>query len=295
MLNKTTVESINSKEVNALIDLLDDPDDNIFGTVKDKLLDLGEKVIPTLENVWETSFNPTVQTRIENIIHRIQFKKIAVKLKAWKNQDNEDLWKGCLLVAKYQYPDLNEEHAQKQIQIIRQDVWLELNDQLTALEKVKVINHILFNVHQFKGNTENYNSPENSYLNRVVENKKGNPLSLGIIYLLIARQLNLQLYGVNLPEHFVLAYVDENDGKEKKWEERILFYVNPFSRGAVFSRREIDIFLKQLNIPAREIYYAPCTNVDIVQRLLRNLMSAYTKLGNMEKVNELDELLKVLS
>lgn len=289
------METINNKEVNALIDLLDDPDDNIFSTVKDKLLDIGEKVIPTLESVWETSFNPTVQTRIENIIHRIQFGKITGSLKTWKKEINADLWNGAMLIARYQYPDLNEEQLKKQIQLIRQDVWLELNEQLTALEKVKVINHIIFDVHQFKGNTENYNSPENSYLNRVIENKKGNPLSLGILYLLIARQLNLPLYGVNLPEHFVLAYIDETDSGERKWTDKILFYVNPFSRGAVFSRREIDIFLRQLNIPVREMYYAPCTNVDIVRRLLRNLMSAYTKLGNMEKVSELDELIKVLN
>ncbi len=289
------MEKINNKEVNALIDLLDDPDDNIFVTVKDRLLDIGEKVIPTLESVWETSFNPTVQTRIENIIHRIQFEKITESLKIWKKDINADLWYGSMLIAKYQYPDLNEEQLKKLIQLIRQDVWLELNEQLTALEKVKVINHIIFDVHQFKGNTENYNSPENSYLNRVIENKKGNPLTLGILYLLIARQLNLPLYGVNLPEHFVLAYMNENDDEEKKWVDKILFYVNPFSRGAIFSRKEIDIFLRQLNIPAREMYYAPCTNVDIIQRLIRNLMSAYTKLGNIEKVNELDELLKILN
>ncbi|NNM95850.1 MAG: hypothetical protein HKL88_10400 [Bacteroidia bacterium] len=285
---------LNNKEVNALIDLLDDPDDIIFSTVKDKLLDIGEKVIPALETVWETSFNPTVQTRIENIIHRIQFEKIAGSLTIWKKSPEPGLWEGAILIARYQYPDLNEAQIKKQIELIKQDVWLELNDQLTALEKVKVINHIIFDVHQFKGNTENYNSPENSYLNRVVENKKGNPLSLGILYLLIAQQLNLPLYGVNLPEHFVLAYIDETDAKERQWADQILFYVNPFSRGAVFSRREIDIFLKQLNIPVREMYYSPCTNIDIVQRLLRNLISAYTKLSNPEKVNELNELLNIL-
>ena len=255
---------------------------------------MGETVIPVLESVWEASFNSTLQTRIEYIIHRIQFEKIAGSLKTWKNEPNPDLWKGAILIARYQYPDLNEENLVKQIQLVRQDVWLELNEQLTALEKVKVINHIIFDVHLFRGNTENYNSPENSFLNRVIENKRGNPLSLGIIYLIIARQLNLPLYGVNLPEHFVLAYVDENNSKNKEWEDSILFYINPFSKGAVFSRREIDIFLKQLNIPSKKMYYSPCTNIEIAQRLLRNLSSAYTKLGNTEKVNELEELMKAL-
>lgn len=287
-------EQLSNKEVNALITLLDDPDDKIFSTVKGKLLDMGEKVIPILENVWETSFNPALQTRIENIIHRIQFERIIECVADWKNERNGDLWEGVMLIARYQYPDFKEDKLIKQIQLMRQDVWLELNEQLTALEKIKVINHIIFDVHRFSGNTENYNSPENSFMNRVIENKKGNPLSLGIVYLLIARQLNLPLFGVNLPEHFVLAYVDEAYTKSSEWEDKILFYINPFSKGAVFSRREIDMFLKQLNIPAEKMYYTPCSNIDIVERLVRNLISAYTKQSNAEKVAELEELIKIL-
>jgi regulator of sirC expression with transglutaminase-like and TPR domain len=285
---------LSNKDLNALINLLDDPDDNIFSTVKGKLLDLGEKVIPVLESAWETSFNPLLQSRIENIIHKIQFEKIFEALAAWKKSRSGDLWEGAMLVARYQYPDLKEDKLVKQLQIIRQDVWLELNENLTALEKIKVINHILFDVHRYGGNTENYHAPENSFLNKVIENKKGNPLSLSIMYLLIARQLSLPVYGINLPEHFVLAYIDDHEDAEGSWEDRILFYVNPFSKGAVFSRKEIDMFLKQLNIAPEKSYYTPCNNIHIVQRLLRNLISAYTRSGNSEKVEEMEELMKVL-
>jgi regulator of sirC expression with transglutaminase-like and TPR domain len=211
-----------------------------------------------------------------------------------KKERSADLWEGAVLVARYQYPDLNEEKLLKQIQIIKQDVWLELNENLTALEKIKVINHIMFDVHRYGGNTENYHAPENSFINKVLENKKGNPLSLSIIYLLIARQLNLPVFGINLPEHFVLAYIDEYIDPTHDWEERILFYINPFSKGAVFSRKEIDMFLKQLNIGPEKSYYTPCSNVHVVQRLIRNLISAYTRSGNAEKIEELEEIMHVL-
>lgn len=285
---------LSNKDLNALINLLDDPDDNIFSTVRSQLLTLGEKVIPMLENAWETSFNPLLQTRIENIIHRIQFEKVMESLESWKKERKDNLWEGAMLVARYQYPDLQEDRLLKQLDIIKQDVWLELNENLTALEKVKVINHIMFDVHRFGGNTENYHAPDNSYLNKVIENKKGNPLTLSIIYLLIARQLNMPVYGINLPEHFVLAYIDEYDDSDHPWEDKILFYINPFSKGAVFSRKEIDVFLKQLNIAPEKTYYTPCNNVHIVQRLLRNLISAYTRSGNSEKVEELEEMMRVL-
>jgi regulator of sirC expression with transglutaminase-like and TPR domain len=285
---------LSNKEITALINLLDDPDDTIFSTVKDKLLTVGEKVIPVLENAWETSFNPLLQTRIENIIHRIQFEKVTEALKSWKKSRSKDLWEGALLIARYQYPDLQETKLLKQLQLIKQDIWLELNENLTALEKVKVINHILFDVHRYSGNTENYHAPENSYLNKVIENKKGNPLSLSILYLLIAQQLELPISGINLPEHFVLAYIDEHAAPEIQGEDRLLFYINPFSKGAVFSRKEIDMFLKQLNIAPEKSYYTPCNNIHIVRRLIRNLISAYTRSGNSEKVQELEEMIQVL-
>src|SRR4029077_901148 len=100
-----------------------------------------------------------IQSRIENIIHRIQFEKVIDALKEWKNKNQDDLWAGALLVARYQYPDLKEDKLEKLIQLVKQDVWLELNENLTALEKVRVINHIFFDVHRFSGNTENYNAP----------------------------------------------------------------------------------------------------------------------------------------
>jgi len=285
---------LNKKEVTALISLLDDPDEKIFSTITSQLMNIGEKVIPVLEDAWEASLNPVLQTRIENIIHRIQYKKVFDSILKWKNENSDNLWEGALLVAKYMYPELEEEKLLKQVQIIKQDIWLELNDNLTALEKVRVVNHILFDVHRFSGNTENYNAPENSFLNKVIENKKGNPLTLAIIYLVIAKQLEMPIYGVNLPQHFVMAYIDENDLSEREWEDKIMFYINPFSKGAVFSRREIDMFLKQLGIAPEKSYYTPCTNVSIIERLVRNLVSAYTRQNNDERVAELEELLKLL-
>jgi regulator of sirC expression with transglutaminase-like and TPR domain len=104
----------------------------------------------------------------------------------------------------------------------------------------------------------------------------------------------MPIFGVNLPQHFVMAYIDEHDLTDTEWEDKILFYINPFSKGAVFSRREIDMFLKQLNLSPEKMYYTPCSNINIIERLIRNLVSAYNKLGHPDKVAELEEMLKLL-
>ena len=281
------------QEISALISLLDDPDERIFDEVRSKLLSMGQAIIPTLENAWENSFDALIQNRIENIIHKIQFEKIISELKNWANPLNQKLLEGAILIARYQYPDLDEKKILKQIEQVKQDVWLELNNNLTALEKVRVINHIIFDIHSFSGNTMNYHAPQNSYINNVLESKKGNPLSLSMLYAIIAQDLGIPIYGVNLPEHFVLAYVDTGGVIFVPVEnlDKVLFYVNPFSRGSVFSKKEVDSFLRQLKLPRQASYYEPCSNLDIIKRNLRNLINSYEKLGYPEKVAELERLL----
>ncbi len=282
------------KEVIALITLLDDPDEVIYDQVKDRFVVLGPPAIPHLETAWENSFDAIMQKRIETIIHTIQFETLQKALKNWARNDQDDLLKGVLILARYQYPDLDENKIRKQLATIRQDVWLELHEDLTALEKVKIINHILFEVHQFSGNITNYHAPQNSFLNNVLESKKGNPLLLSVVYLLICNELKIPVYGINLPQHFVLAYLNEDanliDVNNKTLSNNILFYINPFSKGLLFNQKDIDQFLKQLNLDLEPKYYLPCSNIDIIKRCINNLIFSYEKLGYIEKVEELKGL-----
>lgn len=289
---------MNLKEIIALITLLDDPDDGIYSEVKNRFIMLGPPAVPHLETAWENSFDAVMQKRIEGIIHTIQFKALQNALKHWSEHEQDDLFKACVIISRYQYPDIDEVKLKKQLHQIKQDVWLELHDDLTAVEKVKIINHILFEVHQFSGNITNYHAPQNSFLNVVLETKKGNPVMLSVIYALICKDLNIPIYGVNLPQHFVLAYVNDFtnlfDPSHKSLSDNILFYVNPFSKGLIFNQEDVDSFIKQLNIEPDAKYYLPCSNLDIIKRVINNLIFSFDKMGYAEKVNELKELEKNL-
>lgn len=291
---------MNKKEINALINLLDDPDETIYSQVKDKFVSIGSQVIPYLELAWENAFEMLIQKRIEEIIHTIQFDNLNKELLNWAEKEQDDLLKGVLLVARYQYPDLDEEKVNKQLQQIIQDVWLEINDELTALEKVKIINHVLFEIHGFGGNITNYHAPQNSFINVVLETRKGNPISLCVLYILIAKELGVPIYGINLPEHFIVGYVDEhknllNLSDESGEADNVLFYINPFSKGIIFNHKDIDQFLKQLKLDPMPIFYRPCSNLDMVRRVLRNLIYSYEKLGHVEKIEELTILMNSLA
>jgi regulator of sirC expression with transglutaminase-like and TPR domain len=287
---------MNPKEIQAIITLLDDPDNEIYDAIFHSLLEKGIDIIPELEKAWEVSANSLTQDRIENIIHKIQLNFVHNSLNNWVRDGGNNLLEGAYIIARYQYPELGFFEIQNPIEKIKHDTWLELNENLTALEKVKILNHIIFDIHKFVGNTNNYYSPQNSFINQVLLSKKGNPISLGIIYASVAQKLGLPIYGVNLPKNFILAYKDEFYellNPDAPIHENILFYINPFNHGAVLGRKEIDFFLKQQNIAPDDTYYQPCNNLEIIQRLLLNLIYSYEKLGYNDKIKDLQDLLKI--
>ena len=288
-------EKQNNKELQALIRLIDEPDEVIFRTIHDRIFAHGMEAVPILENVWESSFDPVIQHRIEDLIHQIQLDELKRELLSWSQFQHHDLLQGALLVTKFQYPDLDEDAIMKKIGQISQDIWLELNQNLTGLEKVKVINHILFDIHKFTGNIANILSVDNYYINNLLDSKKGSPLSLGIIYIAIAQSLKIPVFGVDLPRHFVLAYTDEIILNLRDVPEgEVMFYVNPFNKGAVFTRNEIDLFVKQLKLEKKESYFVPCDNKTIIRRMINELINIYDQSGNPVKRDEMNELLGVI-
>ncbi len=286
---------VNNKELQALISLLDEPDEDIFRAIRDRIFAHGIPAIPILESVWETSFDPIIQHRIEDLIHQIQLDDLRHELKSWSQFQHHDLLLGALLVTKYQFPDLDEDVIMKKIGQVSQDIWLELNQKLTGLEKVKVINHILFDIHKFSGNITNIQSVDNYYINNLLDSRKGSPLSLGIIYIAIAQSLKIPVFGVDLPRHFVLAYTDEImlDLRDVP-EGDVIFYINPFNKGAVFTRNEIELFVKQLKLERKESYFTPCDNKTIIRRMINELINLYEQNGNPVKSDELKELLDII-
>lgn len=283
---------IDPTEINSLIRLLDDPDKEIFAHVHDKIFSYGIDAIDYLEDAWEEAFDPLLQERIADMVHEIQFSIVKNELKLWYQGGAFDLLQGALIINKYQYPDLDEQKVINQIEDIKRDIWLQLMNEASPAEQVKLINHVLYNIYGFSGNTTNHQDPQNSYLSQVIESKRGNQISLAIIYSVIAQKLDIPIYGVNLPQHFILAYLDETD--ESDFDSGILFYINAFNKGFIFGRRDVDMFLKQLNLKTEKQFYEPCSNTDIVRRILRNLISSYEQLGSVEKVQELNELLRIV-
>lgn len=281
---------MNDKELNSLIKLLDDPDENIFEHVEKELLQQGNDIVKRLETEWEQAFDVLVQTRIEVLLSKINFNNVCQELRIWKISGTYNLLQGLIIINKYQFPDLNDDVIVQGIEEIKREVWLDMIYEMSPSEQVRMINNVLFNKFGFSGNTQNYHDPQNSFIGKVLETKKGNPLLLSCIYSIVAQKLDIPIFGVNLPKHFILAFTDSSLGEDND----ILFYINPFNRGQIFGKRDVLAFLRQLNMPFDDFFMKPCNNEEIMKRLLRNLISSYNQMGNQQKKEEMEQLLNIL-
>lgn len=277
------------RELEALMSLLEDPDAQVFDTVSNRLIELGEDVVIPLERRWELTLKPEIQGKIENVIKQIQFNTLSRSMDSWKFSGGKDLLYGAFLVARFQYPELGFESYNEKLEKIKRDIWLELNNELTALEKVKVINYFMYDIYKFDKSLKKAHTPQLYLMNHVIDTFKGSPVMLGLIYAELARRLQLPIYGVNLPRNFVLCYYDPDFHEDPNG---ILFYINPSDNGAVLGLKELKYFLNQVKIEEKESFFKPCSNVDIIERLLINLQYAYDRSGQQEKAQQLKRLLR---
>lgn len=284
----------------ALINLLDDPDDTVFDMVEQELLKESHEIIPNLEKKWESSFDEHCQKRIEDIIQNLQFKETHKSLNQWinTNSNDRDLLTGFCNVDHFQYPDLNILNIHLKIENLRKSIWLELNNSLTLLEKVTILNHFLFNINGFTLNTENEFSPQNCFLNQLLETKNGNAVSLSIFYAIMARKLEIPARLIDFPKNPLVGIIDAQLAQKvhgSTLESDVLFYINPSNKGSITSRKEIEYHLKKNNYAPFYDYTEPKSDILFIKRLLESLKHAYQASGSADKENKVDQLLKLIA
>ena len=143
-------------EIRALITLLEDPDWTVYEAVKSKLTDLGSEILPQIKNAWENSKSDIFLERSSVIISDVQFQQTFGLFKKWVQSDEANLFDGAFLIAKYNFPDLNQDEVMQKLDKIKRDAWLQMNDNLTPLEQIRVLNHIIFNIHKFTRNNMDF-------------------------------------------------------------------------------------------------------------------------------------------
>ncbi|ACU59450.1 transglutaminase-like domain-containing protein [Chitinophaga pinensis] len=285
-----------TKEINALFHLLDDPDQEVYDTVANKILLFGKEIIPNLENLWENTVDESIQERIEQLIHRVHYSDLQVALQQWSKAETPDLLQGAILVARYQFPDMQPGQVVAEIERIKRNIWLELNNYLTPLEQINVLNSMIYNYFGLKGEEVAYVRKNQFFINQVIESRKGNPLTNGIVYQSLCAMLDLPVYAVNIPRQFILGYFDtfyDFNEMPRPDDTRILFFIDPI-QGQIYSHQDVEGYLKRMSIPATPYYFQPQSNKRVIQFLLEELIKCFQDDKDAFRRDELKTLIKLL-
>ncbi len=288
---------MNEQKLDSLINLLDDPDDSVFNLVLNEILKEDISIVDHLEHIWETSLDSLVQKRIEFIIQNIQLSDTKAKIKNWANEPMLDLFEGFFLISRHHYPELKLKTIQVQLDKIRKDVWLEYRNSLTSLEKITILNHIFFDHYKFSVNHSNPDSPQNCYINRILDLRKGNPVSITILYTLIARSLDLPVHYIDFQKGPLVGLFDKDIAKiihGHDSDRSVLFYINPSNKGAIIGPKEVDYMHNVHEMPDTNKPTEPCPDRIVIKRLIEQLIVAYKELGVDDKASYLDEIAAIL-
>jgi regulator of sirC expression with transglutaminase-like and TPR domain len=277
---------LNERERQALLNLLGDEDPQVYEAVREHLVSLGPNVCDWLRP-HTLSGDPEVRRHSLDIIHHFARREADREflLFCLNKGDDLDLETGALLLARTAYPDINIDAYRALLDIFADTIAPRLDAGLTPRELLGVINLYLFKDRGFRGDEDTYFDPKNSYLNQVLDRRKGNPISLCVIYLLVARRLRLPIAGIGLPGHFVCRYQSSTDS----------VYIDAFDQGRLLTKADCVQFLLHSAFGLHEQFLVPVSSRRILMRICGNLHQSYLHLEAKEEALRMQGYLAALS
>jgi regulator of sirC expression with transglutaminase-like and TPR domain len=267
----------------SLIKLLDDEDSFVARTAYEKLMCLDPSHAPLISKYRENA-NPRLKVLLDEVIDSLRYKGYIDAVVDYFKNDGEDFEQGAFLVAKFAYPDVNFKSYSEILDLMAVDLRKRLYTKEDTLDVIEAVNRFFFFEKGFRGNFENYYEPDNSYINRVIDRKIGIPITLSLVYILVGKRINLPVYGIGMPGHFIVKY--ESNGFE--------IFIDPFNGGRLMSRSECERLLSQLGYVPKDDYFRRATAKEVVKRMFGNLVLAYRNNGYVDKANKLIEIIKLV-
>jgi regulator of sirC expression with transglutaminase-like and TPR domain len=214
---------------------------------------------------------------------------------ARSNDDQLDLLTGALLIARDAHPGLDLELQVAKLDALAEPLAGRGIAGLPPTVQARVLSDYLYVVCGFHGARSDYYEPRNSFLNEVLERKTGIPITLGVVYIEVARRVGVDALGVGFPGHFLVRLGARDAGPSGTLNEPVL--VDPFHQGRLLDTAALERLLQQANVraPLSAEMLEPAKTRHIVARMLMNLRGIYFTRGDAARLLlTLDRLLDLL-
>jgi regulator of sirC expression with transglutaminase-like and TPR domain len=253
-------EPLDGARREALLGLLDDPSPSVRGALQAYFLGLGPTAARLLQEV-ATGSNRILASHARRYLEELRFTDPVAEFRDFIRAQNYDLETGSLLLSRTVNAQADPEATTAALDALATRCRELIVEPGTTREKCRVINRVLFHESGFRGNVEDYTDPNNSFLDQVLERRRGIPVSLSIVYLLVARRLGLMLEPVGLPGHFVVGCFLTGEP----------FFIDPFEGGSMLTATEVSNTLRARNLHVAESDLTPTPVREVLCRTCRNL------------------------
>lgn len=279
------MKALTAGQIKALIVLLGDEDQQTAQVARENLLREGEAARPHLEEAREAP-DPRVRGRVRAVLEELRLERLRQRLARYAAapDDQLDLEEGALLLAEYEYPELDHASVRSQLDGLADQARHQMAGAETPIAQATVLSQHLFHRLGFRGDIGQYYHPDNSFLNRVIERRIGIPITLSLLFILVGRRLGLNVQGVAMPGHFIVQ-LSAADGPR---------YLDPFNQGQLLTRSDCVAFLLNNGFGFQDSYLNPASVRRILIRMLTNLVQLYTQREELSRVAHVSGFLELL-
>jgi len=269
-------------EINALLNLIEDPDDEVYQTITKRFIGFGQDVIPVLNEFQEMTDDPLQVAKINSIISQIAISCLENAITEWLKSEDQSVLEASLFISAYLNPEYDRDRLFFEVEKIRKTIWLELNDYLTPLEEINILNKIIFGHYNFKGMELDHGSISHFDPFFLLTNKVSNTFPLASLYLVVAEMLGLTISSADIPKQNLLCYVEEGSSIISVEGSDILFYIDPLN-GQVYTHLDVQNYVKKMNLAHPPVTYTPSNAKNFIQRWLREIAKAEQSKGEVER------------
>lgn len=274
-------ERLSTQQKDAFLGLLDDQDPAVRKALLSFFTEHSTAVVPFLKEAANGK-NRAIAWHARWFLDELKFSDPVAEFKGFIRSLNYELETGALLMSRTVSPGIDIGACCASLDEISARCRELIAEPMTAREKCRIINRVLFHEYGFRGNFEHYTDPLNSFLDQVMLRRKGIPISLSIVYLLVAQRLGLDLEPVGLPGHFVIGcYVEDSP-----------FFIDAFEQGVFRTPEELFTLLRVQHIEPKETDLAPTPVREVLCRCCRNLANHYRAAGDHERAKLFTEFVE---
>jgi regulator of sirC expression with transglutaminase-like and TPR domain len=277
------VAPLDEKALRSLVTLLEEEDPASLALVRRKILGVGAAIMPYLDELRRAA-TPQMAVRLDSVAAELRFQDLRREFVRLALAKTPDLEEGALLISRFGFADVDPKVYRAWLDKVAAAVETDIPTDAGIGESVRRLSNHVFQSLGFAGNETRYYDADNSYLSRVIDTRRGIPVTLTVLMLLLARRLKLPLYGVGTPGHFLAGFKEGGAS----------LFVDCFRGGQVMTLPEVKRMLVRNGYEWRPELGKPVGSRDILARMLRNLISIYQKNGAADRAERLSTLVEIV-